>query len=187
MPLPTPESTQRRLTTPQEGVNQHVIVAQSNFSEPVRPETLAGINPEIEGRTPGPIRPRVAPELIPRSGLTINNGVIEERDWSGVVLVPKDLSTALVFTSKVSVQYIEVHPLDDGSVRIWSRLNNRTGNPTRIQIGCSFRTFENPDSTSPRFYEIALPQDYIDVFFVSPKENINGYTFLIRSVSGYAR
>jgi len=132
-------------------------------------------------RTQTAIRPRVAPELIPKSGLTINGGIVEEHDWSGTVLVPKDLTTALAFTSKVQVQYIEVHPLNNGSVRIWSRLINRTGHKEKIQIGCAFRTNENPDSTSPRFYEIDLPEDYIDVFFVSPKENINAYTFLIRN------
>jgi len=113
--------------------------------------------------------------------------VIEEHDWSGTVLVPKDLTTALAYTSKVDVQYIEVHPLQNGSVRIWTRLNNRTGHRERIQIGCAFRTNENPDSTSPRFFEIELPEDYIDVFFVSPKENINAYTFLIRNGSGNTR
>ena len=181
LPPPTAGSNQRRLTTPQEDVNLHVIAAQSNFTQTVHPVGVSGVPQEAVSRTPAAIRPRVAPELIPRSGLTINNGIIEEHDWSGSVLVPKDLTTALAFTSKVDVRYIEVHPLDNGSVRIWTRLTNRTGHRDRIQIACAFRTNENPDSTTPRFYEIELPEDYIDVFFVSPKENINAYTFLIRN------
>jgi hypothetical protein len=181
LPPPTAGSNQRRLTTPQEDVNLHVIAAQSNFTQTVHPVGVSGVPQEAVSRTQTAVRPRVAPELIPRSGLTINNGIVEEHDWSGTVLVPKDLTTALAFTSKVQVQYIEVHPLNNGSVRIWSRLINRTGHKEKIQIGCAFRTNENPDSTSPRFYEIDLPEDYIDVFFVSPKENINAYTFLIRN------
>jgi hypothetical protein len=187
LPPPTAGSNQRRLTTPQEDVSLHVVAAQSNFTRTGQPFGLSGAPQDAASRISGPIRPRVAPELVPRSGLTINNGVIEEHDWSGTVLVPKDLTTALAYTSKVDVQYIEVHPLQNGSVRIWTRLNNRTGHRERIQIGCAFRTNENPDSTSPRFFEIELPEDYIDVFFVSPKENINAYTFLIRNGSGNTR
>jgi hypothetical protein len=177
------ESTVRRLTTPQEDVNLHVVAAQSSFTGIVKPIYPADKTPEAADKAPTPIRPRVAPELIPKSGITINEGIVEEHDWSGIVLVPKDLSTALVFTTKVAVQYIEVHPLQNGAVRIWTRLVNRTGHAEKIEIGCAFRTHENPDSATPRFYEIELPQDYIDVFFVSPRENINAYTFLIRSAA----
>ncbi len=187
LPPPTTESTIRRLTTPQEGVTPHGVAARSNFTGNVSPEGVASENPSDVTLERTPIRPRVAPELIPKSGLTIIDGVIEEHDWSGVVLVPKDLATALVFTSKVAVQYIEVHPLDNGSVRIWTRMLNRTGQEEEIQVGCAFRTSENPDSTTPQFYSIKLPKDFIDVFFVSPKENINGYTFLIRSAAEEAR
>lgn len=181
LPPPTASSNVRRLTTPQEDVNLHVVAPQSNFTQTAQAVGPAGTPQDVAGHTPGPIRPRVAPELIPKSGLTINAGVVEEHDWSGTVLVPKDLTTALAFTSKVDVRYIEVHPLQNGSVRVWTRLTNRTGQKQKIQIACAFRTNENPDSTSPRFFEIELPEDYIDVFFVSPKENINAYTFLIRN------
>jgi len=82
------------------------------------------------------------------------------------------------------VQSVEVHPLANGAVRIWTRLNNLTGHKERIQVGCSFCTQENPQCTTPRFYEIDSPSDYVDIFFVSPRENINSYTFLIRSGTG---
>ena len=89
---------------------------------------------------------------------------------------------ALAFTTKVAIQYIEVHPLANGTVRIWARLNNLQGQNDKIEIGCPFRTNENPESSTPTFYQIELPKDYIDVFFVSPKENIVAYTFLVRDL-----
>ena len=92
----------------------------------------------------------------------------------------EDLSTSLVYTTKVSIQYLEVHPLQNGSVRIWARLKNLQGAECKIEIGCSFRTNKNLDGSTVAFYQIAIPEDYIDIFFVSPRENIVSYTFLVR-------
>jgi hypothetical protein len=182
LPPPTPGSVVERLTNPPSGVVPHVIAASSNFVQPIVPDTPG--NPETLDNNPAPkrLRPRPAPELIPKSGLTIIDGEITEKDWTGTTLVPEDIGTSLVFTTKVAIQYIEVHPLRNGSVRIWARMKNLQGRDDKIEIGCSFRTFENPDSSSPRFYKVGLPKDFIDIFFVSPKENINAYTFLVRDV-----
>jgi hypothetical protein len=182
LPPPTPESISARLTNPPSGVVPHVVAAASNFVQPVVSGTPG--NPETPENTLTlrRLRPRPAPELIPKSGITITDGQIAEKDWTGITLVPKSLATSLVHTSKVSVQYIEVHPLENGRVRIWARLQNLQGTDDKIEIGCSFRTNENPDSSTPTFFEIDLPKDYIDIFFVSPKENINAYTFLVRDI-----
>jgi len=61
LPPPTAESNQRRLTTPQEGITLHMVAAQSNFTRSV----LSGAPADVAGRIP--IRPRVAPELIPEN------------------------------------------------------------------------------------------------------------------------
>ena len=188
LPPPTPESIKRRLTNPTDGIVPHVVAPASDFvrtGAPTTPDTpSASANPAAADTNPAPrrLRPRPAPELIPRSGVTISDGQIDERDWSGITLVPKNLATSLVHTTKVAIQYIEVHPLADGSVRIWARLKNLQGHDDKVEVGCSFCTNETPDSTTPIFHQIALPPDYVDIFFVSPKENINAYTFLVRDV-----
>jgi len=171
LPPPTAESTVRRLITPQDKVSPHVFAAQSNFTATM-------------GQASSPERPRIAPELVPQPGLVIADDRAEEHDWHGVVLVPKNLGGAVVSTARVEVQSVEVHPLANGSVRVWARLKNRTGHREKIQIGCAFNTQEKPNPATPKFHEIELPVDFIDVFFVSPKENINAYTFLIRNPPG---
>ncbi len=181
LPPPTPQSTRARLTNPPYGVVPHVAVASSNFVQPAPVETSG--NPKTgKDEVSNRVRPRPAAELIPKSGITISDGVVEEKDWTGITLIPKSLATSLVHTTKVSIQYIEVHPLATGRVRIWARLQNLKGDPEKIEIGCSFRTNEHPESSTPIFYEIGIPKDYIDIFFVSPKENINAYTFLVRDI-----
>jgi hypothetical protein len=173
LPKPTPELVKARLTNPPEGVVPHVLAPASEFVQRAWAETQANAIPRG-------VRPRSAQELIPKSGITVIDGRIEEKDWSGITLVPKNLSTSLVYTTKVSIQYLEVHPLQNGSVRIWARLKNLQGAECKIEIGCSFRTNENLDGSTVAFYQIAIPEDYIDIFFVSPRENIVSYTFLVR-------
>jgi hypothetical protein len=182
LPAPTPESVRTRLTNPPVGVVPHVIAQGSNFVPAVVTEALD--NSAAPGKAPAleRLRPRPAPELIPKSGVTIIDGQIAEKDWTGITLIPKKLATSLAFTTKVAIQYIEVHPLANGTVRIWARLNNLQGQNDKIEIGCSFRTNEKPESSTPTFYQIELPKDYVDVFFVSPKENIVAYTFLVRDL-----
>jgi hypothetical protein len=182
LPAPTPGSARTRLTNPPVGVVPHVIAQRSNFVPAVVTEALDNSAAPEKDPALERLRPRPAPELIPKSGVTIIDGQIAEKDWTGITLIPKKLATSLAFTTKVAVQYIEVHPLANGTVRIWARLNNLQGQSDKIEIGCSFRTNENPESSTPTFYQIELPKDYIDVFFVSPKENINAYTFLVRDL-----
>jgi hypothetical protein len=175
LPPPTPESVKTRLTNPPEGVVPHVLAQSSAFVAP-------SWAPTQENAGPQRLRPRLAQELIPKSGITVIDGRVEEKDWSGITLVPKNLATSLVHTTKVSVQYIEVHPLHDGSVRIWARLKNQESAGSKIEIGCSFRTNEDLNGSAVRFYQIELPEDYIDIFFVSPRENVVSYTFLVRDI-----
>jgi hypothetical protein len=121
----------------------------------------------------------------PARGLTAdgNSTALVDRDWTGLVLIPISKSLSKAHTSDVRLAKVEAHPLTDGRVRIWTRVQN-TGNQTLpAEIACEFR-IRGVHLTSPYFYELDVPANgYRDVFFVSPDGELNSYTVLVRSAS----
>jgi len=120
----------------------------------------------------------------PIKGLTAdgNSTNLVERDWTGLVLVPISTSLAKAYTSEVRLLKVEAHPLSDGRVRIWTRVQNIGRQALPAQIACSFHMRGNGTPSSPYFYQLDVPgKTYRDVFFISPEGELTAYTVLVRS------
>jgi hypothetical protein len=120
----------------------------------------------------------------PASGLTADGTTTQlvDRDWTGLVLVPIATSLSKLHTSDVRLLHVEAHPLNDGRVRIWARIQNVNKDSLPAEVACIFRMRGAPTPTSPYFYSLQVPGlGYRDVFFISPDGDLNAYTVLVRS------
>lgn len=120
----------------------------------------------------------------PPTGLTADgtNTQLIERDWTGLVLVPISTSLAKAYTSEVRLLKVEAHPLNDGRVRIWTRIHNIGDRTLPSQVACQFKMKNMPAPTSPYFYQLEVPpHGHRDVFFISPDGALSAYTVLVRS------
>jgi hypothetical protein len=147
----------------------------------------------IQSLQPGARAPRVeitdASSQPPPRGLTAdgNSTALVERDWTGLVLVPISKSLSKAHTSDVQLNKVEAHPLTDGRVRIWARVQNTGRDELPAEIACEFR-MKGQHLTSPYFYRLDVPASgYRDVFFVSPDGDLNSYTVLVRSIESLSR
>jgi hypothetical protein len=120
----------------------------------------------------------------PPAGLTADGTSTQliERDWTGLVLIPIETSLAKAYTSEVRLLKVEAHPLNDGRVRIWTRIHNVGNRTLPGQVACSFRMKGQSLPTSPYFYQLEVPpHGHRDVFFISPDGDLTSYTVLVRS------
>jgi len=120
----------------------------------------------------------------PPEGLTADGSSTQliVRDWTGLVLVPISTSLSKAYTSEVRLLKIEAHPLNDGRVRVWTRIHNIGNRTMPGQVACRFTMRNQPIATSPYFYELQLPpHGFRDVFFISPDGDLTSYTVLVRS------
>jgi hypothetical protein len=147
----------------------------------------------IESLQPGAPAPRIEPNdgspQPPARGLTAdgNTTALVERDWTGLVLVPISTSLSKAYTSDVRLTKVEAHPLNDGRVRIWTRVHNTGSEALSADIACEFR-MKSGGLNSPYFYQLDVPgYGYRDVFFVSPDGQLNSYTVLVRSADAVKR
>jgi hypothetical protein len=105
----------------------------------------------------------------------------EERQWSGVVLVPTEAVVSRAYTSLVEIPRIEAHPQLDKRMRVWARVVNPTDEVLRVGVTCSFRSAGELDPYSRGFEPMLLPPGrYRDVAFISPAANVESYTILIK-------
>jgi hypothetical protein len=120
----------------------------------------------------------------PPRGLTADGDSVSlvERDWTGLVLVPINKSLSKAYTSAVRLLKVEAHPLKDGRIRVWIRMQNVGQKKLPSEIACTFTMRGDVQPMSPNFYELEVPgREYRDVFFVSPLGELLNYTVLIRS------
>lgn len=165
-----------RLTSADSGTLPHEVTDTTGF-----PGALSSLEP-------GAPAPRVDPGEStgqpPARGLTAdgNTTALFEKDWTGLVLVPISTSLSKAYTSDVRLTKVEAHPLNDGRVRIWTRVHNIGAYDLPAEIACEFR-MQGSHANSPFFYQLDVPaRGYRDVFFVSPDGALNAYTVLVRSV-----
>lgn len=121
--------------------------------------------------------------MAPVQGLTAdgNSTQLVVRDWTGLVLVPISTSLSTAHTSSVRLLKVEAHPLSDGRVRIWVRVQNVGRQDMMSEVACSFRMRTEGPVSSPYFYELPVPsRGFRDVFFVSPEGKLSTYTVLVR-------
>ena len=105
-----------------------------------------------------------------------------EREWEGVVLVPDNVKLARAYTTHVAFSRIEAHPLEDGRIRVWSRIENLTDQTMDFQTGCEFRFLEaRPVMTG--FRTISIPKDSaVDVSYESMDSGVNAYTLMVNTL-----
>jgi hypothetical protein len=119
----------------------------------------------------------------PPAGLTAdgNSTQLIVHDWTGLVLVPISTSLSMAHTSQVRLLKVEAHPLNDGRVRVWIRVQNIGKQEFSAEVACAFRMKMDGPVSSPYFYELDVPgRNYRDVFFVSPEGQLSTYTVLVR-------
>jgi hypothetical protein len=153
----------------------HDLVDTTRF-----PEALASLAPGAQAPKTYRVDSRSQP---PTRGLTADGNSTEliERDWTGLVLVPTDTAISTAHTTAVRLLKIEAHPLRDGQVRVWIRLQNLQRRAITTEIACAFQMQGAKPLASPWFYGIELPErEYRDVFFVSPAGRLSTYTVLVR-------
>ncbi len=144
------------------------------------PEAIASLAPGAQAPKIEYIDSRSQP---PPKGLTAdgNSTALVEHDWTGLVLVPISTALSTAYTTSVRLLKVEAHPLRDGRVRIWIRVQNVGRQQLVSEIACAFRMQGETKPLSPYFYELEVPTHaYRDVFFVSPEGKLNTYTVLVR-------
>ena len=154
----------------------HNLVDTTGF-----PEALASLAPNARAPKVEEIDTRLQP---PPRGLTADGNSIGliERDWTGLVLVPINKSLSKAYTSAVRLLKVEAHPLNDGRIRVWIRMQNIGSRQLPSEIACAFSMRDDMQPVSANFYELEVPsREYRDVFFVSPAGELTTYTVLIRS------
>jgi len=171
----------RRFTDSDDEENlQHEVSDTTSFPSALKSLQPGAAAPKIEGAD-GSSQP-------PPHGLTAdgNSTALVEQDWTGIVLVPLSKSLSKAATSDVRLIKVEAHPLKDGRVRIWTRIENVGSKTLPAEIACEFR-LHGVHLTSPYFYPFDIPANsYRDVFFISPEGELNSYTVLVRSADTVA-
>jgi len=156
---------------------RHALTASTSF-----PEALLSL--ETGARAPQ-IEVVDLANQPPPEGLTADGSSTQliVRDWTGLVLVPISTALSKAYTSEVRLHKIEAHPLNDGRIRIWTRIENVGNRTLPSQVACRFSMRNQPTATSPYFYALQVPpQSFRDVFFISPDGDLLSYTVLVRSV-----
>ena len=155
---------------------RHELTDTTGFPEAVRSLEKGAKAPKLESID---ISNQPPPEGLTADGSSTQLVV---RDWTGLVLVPIATSLSKAYTSEVRLLKIEAHPLNDGRVRVWTRIHNIGNRSMPGQVACRFTMRNQPAATSPYFYQLELPpQGFRDVFFISPDGELLSYTVLVRS------
>ena len=155
---------------------RHELIDTTGFPEALRSLETGARAPKVESVDTG--------NQPPPEGLTADGSSTQlvVRDWTGLVLVPIATSLSKAYTSEVRLLKIEAHPLNDGRVRVWTRIHNIGDRTMPGQVACRFSMRNQPTATSPYFYELQLPpHGFRDVFFISPDGDLTSYTVLVRS------
>jgi hypothetical protein len=128
-----------------------------------------------------PVATAAATAVIPESNAptTVPD---EARTWRGAVLVPKNMLLATAHTTLVRIPRIEAHPLADGNVRIWARIQNPANSTIKVGTACTFRFAGQKAGVSRGFLEVEIPGGgYYDADFLSPHSGVETYTILVKT------
>ncbi|MEZ5274757.1 MAG: hypothetical protein R3F07_00090 [Opitutaceae bacterium] len=103
------------------------------------------------------------------------------RNWTGAVLVPDMKVVSKAYTDLVTLARVEAHPIEDGRIRVWARIQNQTDQPLLLQKDCTFRFIGQTQMEKPYFERLAMPAGgFRDVMFESDQKSVVAYTILIR-------
>jgi hypothetical protein len=120
-----------------------------------------------------------APTVVPKD---VNNQPYQIfRNWTGAVLVPDLKVVSKAYTDLVTLARVEAHPIDDGRLRVWARVQNLTDVPLLLQQDCTFRMAGMTGLEKPYFESLEVPAaDFRDVMFESDTKGVVAYTILVR-------
>lgn len=126
------------------------------------------------------VRVEQAPVITkPGQPLTASNKPIE-KDWDGTILIPDGTQMSHAHTTDVAFRRIEAHPLKDGSLRVWVRIENLTNHDLNTRVACNFKSASN-EALKTAFIPTVIPaHEAIDAYFMSPMTNVVSYTILVR-------
>lgn len=150
---------------------------------PTTPEAMATGRASKEVSTPG-ITKDATSEKTNVIELPADSDVLlrfnRNRDWGGVVLVPDYLKLARAHSTKIRFSRIEAHPIDEGHIRVWSRIENVTDETMEFQTACEFRFQDRRESLST-FRTITIPGGQaVDVTFESNDAGVKAYTLMVK-------
>ncbi len=122
------------------------------------------------------------PASVPKTGSEPELEItLPENDWDGTVLVPDMKLMSKAYSSSVSLPRVEAHPLQNNRIRVWARIQNESGGPLRLQVGCTFRIEGSLDHQQSGTQLLTLAKGtYQDVMFNSPSEGVLSYTVLVK-------
>lgn len=158
--------------------DEHAVESATQFDRALLFLAPAAPAPMIEQ----PVATAAATAVIPESAelATVPD---EARTWRGAVLVPKNMLLATAHTTLVRIPRIEAHPLADGNVRIWARIQNPASAAIKVGTACTFRYAGQVAEVSRGFLEVEIPPGgYYDADFLSPHSGVETYTILVRSL-----
>lgn len=159
----------------------HEVDSATEFTAALESHT-GGKKPDLRdtGQGASVVRVEKAPAITKPNALAKPAPKPIERDWSGTVLVPDGTLMSHAHTTDVSFSRIEAHPLKNGSLRVWVRVQNNTNKPLDTRVACNFKSDSN-EALKTAFIPATIPaEDAIDVYFMSPKPNVVSYTILVR-------
>ena len=103
------------------------------------------------------------------------------RNWTGAVLVPDMKIVSKAYTDLVTLARVEAHPIEDGRIRVWARIQNQTGQSLALQKDCTFRMVGEDEMEKPYFEPFDVPAaGFRDVMFESDGKGVVAYTILVR-------
>jgi len=173
VPAPTPAAPDAVVALK----DDHAVESATQFDRALLFLAPAAPAPMIEQ----PVATAAATAVIPESNAP--TAVPDEaRTWRGAVLVPKNMLLATAHTTLVRIPRIEAHPLADGNVRIWARIQNPANSAIKVGTACTFRYAGQKAEVSRGFLEIEIPPGgYYDADFLSPHSGVETYTILVRT------
>ncbi|MGJ8652081.1 MAG: hypothetical protein ACSHX8_02295 [Opitutaceae bacterium] len=123
------------------------------------------------------------PNTVGEAQIITSAGNVEigtSRDWGGVVLVPDGVKLSRAHTTGLLISRVEAHPIDDGRLRVWARIENLTGQPLPVETGCEFR-FVGRRAALTKLHPVWIPASgAIDVDYVSSEHGVNAYTLMAK-------
>lgn len=157
---------------------EHALDSATQFDRALLFLAPAAPAPMIEQ----PVATAAATAVIPEPA-ELTTVPTESRTWRGAVLVPKNMLLATAHTTLVRIPRIEAHPLDDGNVRIWARIQNPGAAAIKVGTTCTFRYAGQRAGVSRGFLEVEIPSGgYYDADFLSPHSGVETYTILVRAL-----
>ncbi len=159
----------------------HVVVTNTYFEESMdylvedADPPLILSDESVGASSPMPV---IKPKNASESDLEI---ALPENDWDGLVLVPDMKLMSKAYSSSVSLPRVEAHPLQNGHIRVWARIQNETQEPLRLQVSCSFRIEGSLDQQQSGSQFLTLAKGtYQDVMFNSPSDGVMSYTVFVK-------